>query len=81
MIRELGGEIWAECRARLRTGTPPLHSSLEAFELLNYFIDISMGVLARHNGTLIANDFDLPVEPLPPDPPLNPDPPASGRAV
>ena len=66
-IRELGGEIWAECQARIPTGTPPINSSLEAFELLNYFIDISMGVLARHSGALITNDPDLPVDPLPPN--------------
>ena len=59
-VRELSGEIWAETnRVLLERG--------EDFdvELLNKFVDVSLGVLARHVGTTIQNDSDLPVEPLP----------------
>lgn len=59
-VRELSGEIWAEAnKALLERG--------EDFDvdLLNQFVDVSLGVLARHVGTTIRNDSDLPVDPLP----------------
>ncbi len=54
-VRELGGEIWAELRR------------VEGIKWqdLNEAIDIVMAVLARYENTMIVNDKDLPVEPLP----------------
>jgi hypothetical protein len=54
-VRELGGEIWSELRG------------IEGvdWEDLNQAVDVIMGVLARHAGTTIMNDSDLPVAPLP----------------
>ena len=56
-VRELGGEIWSEISKRI------------AEENINWkwkskVVDIVMGVLARHEGEVLANDRDLPVAPL-----------------
>ena len=56
-IRELGGEVFAEAW--------PIAEAGERWELLGKFVDVMMGVLARHAGDVIVNDSDLPVEPLP----------------
>ena len=63
-IRELGGEIWAELQERQLKGANPAFAKLEP-ESVNAFIDLTMGVLARHANAMIRNDPDLPVEPLP----------------
>jgi len=60
-IRELGGEIWSELQ----------HFEGLDWKLGNRITDVVMGVLARHDGSLMVNDKDLPVTPLPP---RNPDP-------
>jgi len=54
-VRELGGEIWSEFR------------KVEGLDwrLQNHLVDIVMGVLARHDGSVIVNDKDLPVAPIP----------------
>jgi hypothetical protein len=56
-VRELGGEIWHEIRKRI----PEEDVNWEKKEKLTELI---MAVLARHVGATIANDRDLPVEPL-----------------
>jgi hypothetical protein len=56
-VRELGGEIWAELSS-LSDGELP-------WQTKNRVVDLVMGVIARHVGTAIRNDADLPVEPLP----------------
>src|SRR5262245_59221772 len=56
-VRELGGEIWAEVEMRSMRGTLPHSARPQPPE----WIDIVMGVLARHIGSLIRNDTDLPV--------------------
>ena len=59
-IRELGGEVWAEAKSQLTaTGAPET-----SHQDLSRFIDVLMGVLARHEGVRIVNDEDLPVQPL-----------------
>lgn len=55
-VRELAGEVWAEITAA---------KGNEHREVLNEFVDILLGVLARHAGATIVNDSDLPVTPLP----------------
>lgn len=58
-VRELTGEIWAEINgAYWRRGDKV------DVDALNEFIDIALGVLARHEGDTIVNDPDLPVAPL-----------------
>lgn len=69
-IRELGGEFFA--------ASMPIGGASEHWELVNSFIDVMMGVLARHEGAIIENDRDLPVTPLPhsyPHDPPREDPP------
>ena len=64
-VRELTGEIWAELESESRNaamnGSPLKTMSVDA---LNRILDVIMGVLARHENTLLVNDRDLPVEPL-----------------
>jgi hypothetical protein len=61
-IRQLGGEIWLELRAR--------QSERETdWRAENRIIAVAMGVLARHTGAVIENDPDHPVAPLPPKDP------------
>ena len=55
-IRELGGEIWAELSRQMNDDTIDWRARSKA-------IDVVMGVLARHSGSEIVNDIDLPVEP------------------
>jgi hypothetical protein len=59
-VRELAGEIWAEINGA-HWGRA---QQLDPAEL-NQFIDTTLGVLARHDGHIIVNDTDLPVQPLP----------------
>jgi len=61
-VRELAGEIWAEINYYYRK--QPDLSSLD-LAVLNTFLDVAMGTLARHSGEVITNDVDLPVEPRP----------------
>ncbi len=64
-VRELAGEIWAELEQESRDAVAngsPLHSM--SMDSMNRILDIVMGVLARHDSTMIVNDRDLPVEPL-----------------
>jgi hypothetical protein len=56
-IRELGGEIWAELSFIPET-------TLD-WETRNAVVDLVIGVLARHSGSVLSNDEDLPVSPLP----------------
>ena len=58
-VRELGGEIWAEVSG-------PLAERGVDYCTVNVFIDLSMRVLARHIGSVITQDSELPVEPLAP---------------
>lgn len=46
----------------LRTALPEWEVDWRA---RNTLIEIAMGVLARHEGTVIENDPELPVDPLP----------------
>jgi len=58
-VRELAGEIWAEINsAHWRRG-----DEIDV-EVLNAFIEVASGVLARHDGATILNDPDFPVAPL-----------------
>jgi hypothetical protein len=63
-IRELGGEIWGEWETR-RGGFPPFDTPCEDWELFHRYLDLSLAVIARHEGMQIINDADLPVVPLP----------------
>jgi len=56
-VREIGGEIWGELYSTIGEDRLDLQTR-------NQVIDLIMGVLARHVGTTIENDPDLPVEPL-----------------
>jgi hypothetical protein len=56
-IRQLGGEIWSEISQRI----PEAHADWRA---KGKFVDVVMGVLARHAGEFLENDADLPVDPL-----------------
>lgn len=56
-IRELGGEIWAELFS--------IPESDLRWEVKEAVLDVVMGVLARHSGSVLENDPDLPVTPLP----------------
>lgn len=56
-IRELGGEIWSELRDRVSEDDVDWRTK-------NVVVDIVMGVLARHDGKLIVNDKDIPVNAL-----------------
>lgn len=56
-IRELGGEIHAELT---KIPEAELH-----WQVKNAVLDLVMGVLARHSGSVLENDRDLPVTPLP----------------
>lgn len=56
-IRELGGEVWAELSSIPETDL--------RWEVRNAVVDVMMGVLARHSGSILENDRDLPVAPLP----------------
>jgi hypothetical protein len=62
-IRELGGEIDAEIMMLSRD---PKHPFAQMdWRHIAPIVELVMGVLARHNGTVIVNDEDLPVPPLP----------------
>jgi hypothetical protein len=56
-IRELGGELWAEL-----SSMPPTQLHWKVRDIV---VDIIMGVLARHSGSIMENDRDLPVTPRP----------------
>ena len=64
-IRELAGEIWAELEQESRNA-PINGSPLRTIQMdaMNRLIDVIMGVLARHENTLLVNDKDMPVKPL-----------------
>ena len=63
-VRELGGEIWSEItRLQNAEDTSSRIVSID-FQASNELCDLVMGVLARHVGTTITNDEDLPVTPL-----------------
>jgi hypothetical protein len=57
-VRELGGEIWAELR------TAELAQQID-WQVRGAFVELVMGLLARHAGKRLENDSDLPVTPLP----------------
>ena len=64
-IRELAGEIWAELEQESRNANihgSPIRSI--HVDTMNRIIDVIMGVLARHENTLLVNDKDMPVMPL-----------------
>jgi hypothetical protein len=56
-VRELGGEIWAELSSFSDSELP--------WQTKNRIVDVVMGVIARHVGSVVKNDSDLPVSPLP----------------
>lgn len=58
-VRELCGEVFAELRTRFPE--EKVH-----WQVKSEIVDMVMGVLARHAGTRIEMDEDLPVEPLKP---------------
>lgn len=62
-VRELGGEIWAEI-TQLQNSTVSNSLSKLDWEASQEICDLVMGVLARHIGSTITNDEDLPVSPL-----------------
>ena len=62
-IRELGGEIWAEI-AQLQNDADDSLIGKTDFRVAQELSDLVMGVLARHEGSVIVNDRDLPVKPL-----------------
>jgi len=64
-VRELSGEIWAEIEYRALRGISP-YAEFANNDLFNDFIDLISGILARYDGSIIINDEDLPVTPLPP---------------
>lgn len=66
-VRELSGEIFAELNHDMRercAAGDPLYQGLgnAAFGAI---IDLITGVLARHVGSVIVNDQDIPAVPLP----------------
>ena len=66
-VRELAAEIMLELDGealRRRSAGDPLLDGLgeKAYATLG---DLVLGVLARHDGSVIVNDKDLPVAPLP----------------
>jgi len=62
-VRELGGEVWAEITQRQNGTDDSLISDID-FRVTQELSDLVMGVLARHAGSTIINDEDLPVTPL-----------------
>lgn len=57
-MRELGGEVWAEIEN--------VFSDDEIdWQRRTAIVDLVMGVLARHVDSVLVNDADLPVAPLP----------------
>jgi hypothetical protein len=64
-VRELAGEIWAEWN--MEKLNAPDNSALTKVpvDAEQHLLDILMGVLARHEGSVIVIDQDIPVEPLP----------------
>lgn len=63
-VRELGGEIWSEIILLQNTEDTSNKIASIDFQATNELCDLVMGVLARHVGTTITNDEDLPVTPL-----------------
>lgn len=55
-VRELGGEIWSEL---MEYGEDELQ-----YDVRNRVVDTVMGVIARHEGKIIAPDEGLRVIPL-----------------
>src|SRR5919109_4693445 len=66
-VRELAGEILAECTMRKDeiAALPESLTATEVDEVAARSVDVILGVLARHSGEVIVNDDDLPVDPLP----------------
>jgi hypothetical protein len=66
-IRELGGEIWAEIFSEMQARPNDRRFKIEdiSTHTVDALMDLIMGVLARHEGSVITNDKDLPVEPIP----------------
>lgn len=56
-VRELGGEIYSELYQRVA-------DEKVGWQVKTEIVDLIMGVLARHAGSIIENDEDLPVTPL-----------------
>jgi hypothetical protein len=61
-VRSLGGELWAELNHAILANKIVVTAST-----LQSIVDLSMSVIARHCGTVIENDEDFPVAPLPRD--------------
>jgi hypothetical protein len=61
-IREIGGELAAELGAVFSDEQIDWRTKEQV-------LDLVLGVLARHAGSTLANDEDLPVEPRPVSPP------------
>ena len=57
-IREIGAEIVAELLS--------VPESDIRWDVKHVLVDLVMGVLARHSGSIIENDADFPVAPLEP---------------
>ncbi len=66
-VRELGGEISAKIYTEQDLLLARDDNSLKNLDYLtlNKVIDLMMSVLARHTKTVIVNDQDFPVVPLP----------------
>jgi hypothetical protein len=63
-VRELGGEVWAEITQRQNGVVSESLIGDVDFRVTQELSDLVMGVLARHAGSTIVNDEDLPVTPL-----------------
>ena len=66
-VREIAGEIWSEIFNDLRSDTANKKFIKEDIgqQTIDGIVDLIMGVLARHEDTVLINDKDLPVKPLP----------------
>ena len=62
-VREFGGEISATL-TKLQLTEDPVIKDVD-IKITGYIVDVAMGILARHIGTTIEQDNDLPVEPYP----------------
>lgn len=68
-IRELGAEIAWEIDAAVERAESNGDQTFDRFDWVARIraVDLVMAVLARHSGSTILNDVDIPVEPLPLD--------------
>ena len=63
-IREIGGEIWSEITHRQNNPDENCLICDTDFRTTQQLVELVIGVLARHSGSVIINDDELPVIPL-----------------